>query len=129
MKKEIVAPSKTVGPEVTVISVNGVIVAACGCGAGFSIKDYKFTKVPKKTKNQKPKIKQAGDKSFMAPQASCDCGGTLLKIQLSEEGLHAREYKIQTHHSKRTLPKHHRATVRGAKISTVKEDDARNIMR
>lgn len=102
MKKQLVAPSKKqVGLVTVVTTANGVLLAACGCGAPFA-EDYKFARVPAR----KSAGKKASSKSFMAPQASCDCGGNVI-------GMNKVNRVRESHHTKRRLPKNNRTTVRG----------------
>lgn len=112
MKKLIVAPSKHQKGFVTLVTTaNGVILAACGCGAPFA-SDYKFAKVPAREFAGK----KANSRSFMAPQSSCDCGGTILKVKAKLSGddfYYGSHDKVRSHHAKRRLLKQHRETIRG----------------
>lgn len=111
MKKELVAPSKTQKGSVTLVTdQNGVLLAACGCGAQDKKNEYDFAELLrrenlKRELANKPVI-------IMGPQ-SCDCGGTLQKIFVPVDSKCNRETGHRTHHAKPRLRKNKRTTIRG----------------
>lgn len=110
MKKQIVAPSKQQQGSITLVTTeNGVLLAACNCGAPDKKNDYDFTEM---LRRENLKRKLANKPAVIMSRRSCDCGGTLLKANLSSEELYIREDR-RSHHTKPRLRKHNRETVRG----------------
>lgn len=111
MKKQVVVvDSKEQNGFVTLVIINGVLSAACGCGADDCQSDYDFTEMARR-ENLKRKL--ANKPAIVASPQSCDCGGTIKKIVVPVDSKYNRETGHRSHHTKRVLPKHHRETIRG----------------